>query len=129
MPRFLLLLCGDDDDRIPPGSPEFAEMAAGFEDFVSRLAAAGALVDTAPLMPASSARTARLRPGARPLVVDGPFAETKEVVGGYFVIEAATMDEAVDLATTLRVVRPGSIEVRQLLDLSGAVDSGGARSS
>lgn len=129
MPRFLLMLCGDDADRVGPGDPEFAEMASAFHEFVSRLSAAGALVDTAPLMPASTARTARLRPGARPLVVDGPFAETKEVVGGYFVIEAATMDEAVGLASSLRVVRPGSIEVRQLLDLPGAVDSGVAHSS
>jgi hypothetical protein len=129
MPRFLFLLCGDDADRVGPGDPDFAEMASAFQEFTSRLAAAGALVDTGPLMPASTARTARLRPDARPFVVDGPFAETKEVVGGYFVVEAATMDEAVDLASSLRVVRPGSIEVRQLLDLSGAVDSGAARSS
>ena len=129
MPRFLLLLCGRDDDRIAPDSPEFAEMADGFRDFTRRLSEAGALVDTAPLMPSSTARTARLRPGARPFVVDGPVAETKEVVGGYFVIEAPSLDDAVELASSLRVVRPGSIEVRQLLDLSGAVDSGAARSS
>jgi hypothetical protein len=129
MPRFLLLLCGDDDDRVPPGSPEFAEMAAGFHDFTTRLKDAGALVDTAPLMPSSTARTARLRPDARPFVIDGPFAETKEVVGGYFVIDAASLDEAVEWASSLRVVRPGSIEVRQLLDLGGAVDSATARSS
>lgn len=60
----------------------------------------------------------RLRPGARPLVVDGPFAETKEVVGGYFIIEAANLDEAVEWASSLRIVRPGSIEVREFLELS-----------
>jgi hypothetical protein len=128
MTRFLLLLCGADDDRVPPGSAEFAEMAAGFRDFTSRLAAADALVDTAPLVPASRARTVRLRPDARPFVVDGPFADTKEVVGGYFLIEAPSLDDAVALASTLRVVRPGSIEVRELLDLGG-VDSAEARSS
>jgi hypothetical protein len=128
MARFLLLLCGDDADRIPPGSPEFAEMADGFRDFTSRLAAAGALLDTAPLVPARDARTVRLRPDARPFVVDGPFAETKEVVGGYFLIEAGSLEDAVALASTLKVVRPGSIEVRELLDLH-AVDSGEARSS
>jgi hypothetical protein len=61
--------------------------------------------------------------------VDGPFAETKEVVGGYFLIETASLDEAVDWATSLRVVRPGSIEVRPLLDLHAAVDSEASRSS
>jgi hypothetical protein len=128
MPKYLLLLCGADDDRIPPGSAEFAEMAAGFRAFTARLAERGALLDTAPLAPASRARTVRLRPGARPVVVDGPFAETKEVVGGYFLIEAESLDDAVDLASSLTVVRPGSMEVRELLDMRG-VDSGHSHSS
>jgi hypothetical protein len=129
MPRFLLLLCGDESDRVAPDSPDFAEMATAFRDFTTRLSEAGALLDSAPLMPSSLARTARLRPDARPFVVDGPFAETKEVVGGYFLIETASLDEAVDWATSLRVVRPGSIEVRPLLDLHAAVDSEASRSS
>ena len=117
MPRYLLLLCGDDADRVSPGSPDFEPMAEGFRDFTRALAERGSLLDTAPLQPAARARTVRLRPGARPLVVDGPFAETKEVVAGYFLIDAASLDDAVELASTLRVVRPGSIEVRELLDL------------
>jgi hypothetical protein len=129
MPRFLLLLCGDENDRVAPDSPDFAAMAEGFRDFTTRLSEAGALVDSAPLMPSSLARTARLRPDARPFVVDGPFAETKEVVGGYFLIEAPSLDDAVEWAASLRVVRPGSMEVRPLLDLHAPVDSGGARSS
>lgn len=119
MPRYLLLLCGDDADRIPPDSPEFTATAQGFRSFTARLEEGGHLLDTAPLVTADRARTVRLRPDARPFVVDGPFAETKEVVGGYFLIEAASLDEAVELASSLRVVRPGSIEVRELLDLGG----------
>lgn len=117
MPKFLLLLCGDDSDRIAPGSSEFEEMARAFGEFTTMLEESGALLDTAPLVPASRARTVRLRPNARPLVVDGPFAETKEVVGGYFLIDATSLDQAVELASRLRVLRPGLIEVREILDL------------
>ena len=61
------------------------------------------------------------------MVVDGPFAETKEVLGGYYLIEAESLDAAVEWATRLRSELDGSIEVRPLLDLG--VDSGPPPSS
>jgi hypothetical protein len=84
--------------------------------FHRELTEAGALVDSSPLAPPSEARTIRIRRGER-LVIDGPFAETKEVLGGYYLVEAESMDAAVEWAQRLRSDTDGSIEVRPLLQL------------
>jgi hypothetical protein len=94
--------------------------------FHRELTEAGALVDSSPLAPPEEARTIRIARGER-LVVDGPFAETKEVLGGYYLIEAESLDAAVDWAKRLRHDADGSIEVRPLLQLG--VDSGPSGSS
>jgi hypothetical protein len=77
-------------------------------------------------VPPSEARTVQIRRGDR-LVIDGPFAETKEVLGGYYLIEAESLEAAVDWAQRLRHDADGSIEVRPLLHLG--VDSGPGHSS
>jgi hypothetical protein len=79
---------------------------------------AGAYVDSNPLAPPQAARTVRIRRRER-LVVDGPFAETKEVLGGYYLIEADSLGAAVDWAQRLRSNTDGSIEVRPVLSISG----------
>jgi len=78
---------------------------------------AGAYVDSAPLAPPTEAKTVRITRRDR-LVVDGPFAETKEVLGGYYLIEAESLDAAVEWAKRLRHDGEGSIEVRPLLSIS-----------
>ena len=124
--RYLLLLYGE------PVRPETltAEQWQGVMEahmtFHRELTEAGALVDSSPLAPPGEARTIRIRRGDQ-LVVDGPFAETKEVLGGYYLIEADSLDAAVDWAERLRHDADGSIEVRPLLELG--VDSGPTRSS
>ena len=67
------------------------------EPHVKRLQAAGKILDGAPLHPTSTATTLRVKQGKR-LVTDGPFAETREQLGGYTLIEAANLDEAIDIA-------------------------------
>ena len=124
--RYLLLLYGE------PVQPEtltpeaWRSIAAAHADFTRELTEAGALVDSAPLAPPEAARTVRIKRRER-LVTDGPFAETKEVLGGYYLIDAASLDDAVAWASRLRHEGEGSIEVRPLLDLG--VDSGASRSS
>ena len=124
--RYLLLLYGE------PVRPETltAEQWQGVVDahttFHRELTEAGALVQSSPLAPPTEARTIRIRGGDR-MVVDGPFAETKEVLGGYYLIEADSLEEAVGWAQRLRHDADGSIEVRPLLELG--VDSGPTRSS
>ena len=63
----------------------------------------------------STARVVRVRDG-RPLVTDGPFAETKEVLGGYFLAECKDLDQAIELAQRIPLVDKGSVEIRPLVD-------------
>jgi len=79
------------------------------------LAGRGMMIDGAELRPTTAATTVRIRDG-RTLVTDGPFAETKEQLGGYFVVECESLDEAIEAAGKLPTARHGSIEVRPLVE-------------
>jgi len=76
----------------------------------------GLLLAAEPLYPATTAKTLRVRNG-RTMVTDGPFAETKEQLAGFYLIDAATEDEALHIASRIPPAREGSIEVRPVRDL------------
>jgi hypothetical protein len=80
-------------------------------DYVEALRSSGMLLDARPLQSATTASTLRIRDG-RLSVTDGPFAETKEQIGGFFLIEAGDFDEALRIAAKWPSARIGSIEVR-----------------
>ena len=82
------------------------------------LHAAGQYVAAAPLHPVSTARSVRIREG-RSLVTDGPFAETREQLGGFYIIEAADLDEAIAVAARIPPASKGTIEIRPIMDLPG----------
>ena len=82
----------------------------------ARLHAEGRVIAAEPLYPAHTATTLRLRDGALTMT-DGPFAETKEQLAGFYLIDAADLDEAVTLAARIPPVRAGSIEVRPVREL------------
>ena len=69
-----------------------------------------------PLQPTSMATSVRVRNGKR-LVTDGPFAETREQLGGYFLIEANNLDEAIAIAARIPMARKGTVEVRPVIDI------------
>ena len=77
---------------------------------------AGQYLEAAPLHPTSTATSVRVREGKR-LVTDGPFAETREQLGGYFLIEAKDLDEAIAAAERIPMARRGTVEVRPVIDL------------
>jgi hypothetical protein len=85
-----------------------------------RLAEAGQFLATAPLHPTAAATSVRMRGGKR-LVTDGPFAETHEQLGGYFLVEAKDLDEAIAIAGQIPGARWGTVEVRPILDISSIV--------
>ena len=68
------------------------------------------------LQPTATATTVRVRDGET-LTTDGPFAETKEQLGGFYVVEAKDLDEAIEIATRIPDVRGGSIEVRPIMEM------------
>jgi hypothetical protein len=82
-------------------------------DYVELLRERGHLIDARPLQSATRAATLRVRDGTL-AVTDGPFAETKEQLGGFFILDAADRDEAVRLASRWPSARLGTIEVRPL---------------
>jgi hypothetical protein len=86
-----------------------------------RLDDAGAFLSASPLHPAATATCVRVRDGRR-VITDGPFAETHEVLGGYYLVLAGSRDEAVRIAARHPGARAGSVEVRPVFDLSGLRD-------
>ncbi len=94
---------------------EWAALRTETLDYVESLRASGHLVATHPLQSATKAVTVRVR-DAKVAITDGPFAETKEQIGGYFLIEAADRDEAIAIASRWPSARFGIIEVRPIED-------------
>jgi hypothetical protein len=82
------------------------------------LHATGQYLGAAPLLPVATATSVRVRDGKR-LVTDGPFAETNEQLGGFFLIEAQDLDEAIHIAGRIPGARKGTVEVRPVLELAG----------
>jgi hypothetical protein len=83
-----------------------------------RLSAAGQFLATAPLQPVSTATSVQVRDGKR-LVTDGPFAETREQLGGYFLIDAKDLDEAIGIAASIPGARKGTVEIRPVVEIGG----------
>ena len=71
-----------------------------------------------PLQPTSTATTVRVREGRR-LVTDGPFAETREYLGGYYLVDAPDLDEAIEIAGRIPGARFGSVEIRPVIEIQG----------
>ena len=78
----------------------------------------GQYLDASPLHPIATATSVRVRDGKR-LVTDGPFAETREQLGGYYLIEASDLDEAIGIAERIPPVRFGTVEIRPVMEIAG----------
>jgi hypothetical protein len=76
----------------------------------------GQFLATSPLQPVSTATSVRVRDGKR-LVTDGPFAETREQLGGFFMIDARDLDEAIDIAGRIPGARKGTVEIRPVIEI------------
>jgi len=82
------------------------------------LVAKGQFVSANPLHPVAAATSLRVREGKR-MVTDGPFAETREQLGGYFLIEAKDLDEAISVAARIPGAKKGTVEIRPVMELAG----------
>ena len=107
------ILCYHDEDVVGAWSKaEDDAVLAKRARVTDRLAAAGKLGPVVRLMPTTAAVT--VRAGAEPLVLDGPFAETKEQLLGFYLIDCASLEEAIDVAKEIRHGEEGAFEVRPL---------------
>jgi len=116
--KYLLLIY--DDPKVWEGfsEGEVGKMMGEYREFSSQISESGHMLGGAQLQPPESATTVRIRDSKR-LVHDGPFAETREVLGGYYLVEAKDLDEAIGLAARIPSARVGTIEVRPLVESPG----------
>jgi len=113
--EYMLLITVDESYAAPaPGDPGFDEMMAPFAAYNRMLMDGGHWLSGGSLQPSSTATTVRLAvDGSAPTIVDGPFLETKEQLGGFYTIVARDLDEALELASKIPI--PGGVvEVRPL---------------
>jgi hypothetical protein len=110
-----LVLIYSEEPTSPPPAEAIAEIGTQYRRFTTMLRDRGAFVGGEELQPTSTATTVRVREG-RTLITDGPFAETKEALGGYYLIEAKDLDEAIALAGQCPGAQWGSVEVRPITD-------------
>lgn len=124
--KFLVIIYTDDKliDALPEG--RFDEMMRDCITHTDELRRDGHFLDAHQLEAPTTAKTLRMRSSDRMAITDGPFAETKEILAGFNVIEAADMDEAVRIASELPWSRLGAIEVRPVRDLAAVRQRVGA---
>ena len=123
--KFMVLIYNDDSmlDALPPA--QFDATMRGCLDHADELRKEGRLLDSQMLEPPSTAKSLRSRKN-RLTVVDGPFAESKEVLAGFNLIEAEDMGEAVRIASEFPWARTGCIEVRPVRDIEAVRERVGA---
>lgn len=120
--RYMLLIYGTETEL----SQEDRE--ACYEESVALthdLHAAGQFISAAPLQSVTTATTVRIRE-TKPFVTDGPFAETREQLGGYFMVEAENLDEAIGIAKRIPGAKWGTVEIRPVVELGGMPEGEGS---
>jgi hypothetical protein len=116
--EFMLIFLSDRD--APEDDSVYEEMGG----FAGELARKGKLRGGAPLHPEEEGARVRAKRG-KPVVTDGPFTETKEVIGGFFMVECKSLEEAIELAKKCPHHRVGTVEVRQVIPMGGGDEEDG----
>ena len=114
--RYMLLIYADPAAYGAMTEEDGARMMGEYFAFTQSIVESGEFLAGDPLQGADTATTVRVRGGSR-TVTDGPFAETKEVLGGYYLVDCADLDRALELAARIPDVVHGSVEVRPLQEL------------
>jgi hypothetical protein len=117
--KYLVLIYGDEKAATTMTEADMQKEMAAYGEYTAKLAAARATSGGAALHPTHTATTVRVRNG-KIATADGPFAETKEQLGGYYIIEAANLDEAVKWGAQCPGAKNGCVEVRPIAIMSDA---------
>ena len=116
--HYLLLIYQNESDWEKLASAEQSAIYQEYRELIQRLAATEKFIAGDELKPTTTATTVRLRDG-RQTITDGPFAETREQLGGYFLIEAKDLDEAIGIAARIPGARFGTVEIRPVMEVAG----------
>jgi hypothetical protein len=117
--KYMLLIYEEEKGWMHLPEAELQQIMGEYRQFTQQIKASGQYLDGAQLQPTSAATSVRLRNGRR-MVTDGPFAETREQLGGYYLIDAGNLDEAISLAAQIPAARTGTVEVRPLMEVRAA---------
>ena len=109
--RYMLMICSDEAGEAGMTESDGAALMAAYDKFHGEMGAAGVEFDGHRLQPTPTATCVQVREG-KTLTTDGPFAETKEQMGGYYIIEAKDLDEALSWAAKVPSAADGTVEVR-----------------
>jgi len=113
--KYMLLIYHEEQAWDQFSEPERQKIYAEYRQFTQSITASGQYVAGSELHPSSTATSVRVRDGKQ-LATDGPFAETKEQLGGYYLIEANNLDEAIGIAARIPSARVGTVEVRPVAE-------------
>lgn len=116
--KYMLLVHHDEGVLTTLGENELQQMRAESVQLANEIDSDGQYVDAAPLYSAATGKCVRICQG-QTLITDGPFAETREQLGGYFLINANGLDEALAIAARVPGARIGTVEVRPVMELDG----------
>jgi hypothetical protein len=114
--RYLLLINGDPKQDAGQSPADLEARSAEYMKFTQSIAESGELQGGERLQDADTATTVRVRDG-NVTTTDGPFAETKEVLGGYYVVDCKDLDRAIELAAQIPASRTASVEVRPIFEM------------
>lgn len=121
MPRYAALIYGSETDPTAVSPEDWAAEMAQYNDFGAAAGAAGVIAGGEALQPTTTATTIHVKGGAKGgelVLTDGPFAETKEVLGGFYLLECADLDAAIKWAAQIPGAWRGRVEVRPVFDFS-----------
>ena len=113
--KYMLLIYLDENGL---SEAERAQCYGDSAEFAVQLSKCGQYLDAGPLHPTSTATSVRVRDNKR-VVTDGPFAETREQLGGYFLIDSKNLDEAIGIAERIPAGRWGTVEIRPVMEIPG----------
>ena len=117
--KYMLLVYSRENDWT---QEEWTQCTKDSSAICHELASRGQFLGASPLHPVATATSVRVREGKK-LITDGPFAETREQLGGYFLIDVPNLDDAIAIAGRLPPARKGTVEVRPVFELSGLPDA------
>ena len=115
--EYMLLIYGSEKERASMSEAQRGEIFGEYGAFTDAIVKSGHFKAGAPLQATSTATTVRVK-GGKTVTTDGPFAETREQLGGYYLVEAKDLDEATAIAARIPGARFGSVEVRPVLAMA-----------